>query len=88
MWIRRWRAKLDDWREWLGDAGAGWAIPVAYIGECFAAPIVITDVGLFAGVSPRMHGQGTALDEALVAVGDGAFVRSLIGVNAIVTAEV
>lgn len=49
---------------------------------------MVTDVGLLARVSPRMDGQGTALNEALVAVCNGALIRSLIGVNAIMATEV
>jgi len=35
-----------------------------------------------------MHGQGTALDEALVAILDGAVIWSLIGVDAIMATEI
>lgn len=35
-----------------------------------------------------MHGQGTALNETLVAVGDSALVGPLIGVDAIMATEV
>lgn len=39
-------------------------------------------------MGPRMHGQGAALDEALVAILDGAVIWSLIGVDAIMAAEI
>lgn len=49
---------------------------------------MVTDMRLFASVSPRMNGQGAALDEALVAILDGAMIWSLIGVDAIMAAEI
>ena len=45
-------------------------------------------MGLFPGMSPRMHRQGTALDEALVAVLYGTLIGALIGVYAIMATEV
>jgi hypothetical protein len=39
-------------------------------------------------VGARVHGERAALDEALVAVGHGAVVGALIGMDAIVAAQV
>jgi hypothetical protein len=49
---------------------------------------MVTNMRLFAGVSPRMHCQGAALDEALIAILDSAVIGSLIGVDAIVATEI
>ena len=49
---------------------------------------MLTDMGLFAGVSPRMPGQGAALDETSIAAFDGAVIGSLIGVYAVMAAEI
>lgn len=37
---------------------------------------------------PRVDGQGTALDEALIATWDCALIRALVGVDAIMSAQV
>lgn len=52
------------------------------------AAIVIAHMRLLAGVGARVHGQRAALDEALVAVGHGAVVRALVGMDAIMAAQV
>lgn len=49
---------------------------------------MVTNMGLFASVGPRVYSQGTALNKALVAVLYGAMIRPLIGVNAIMPAEI
>lgn len=49
---------------------------------------MVTNMGLFASVGPRMYGQGTALNKALVAVLYGALIRPLICMNAIMAAEI
>jgi hypothetical protein len=59
-----------------------------YIGEGFVTTLMVADMGLFAGVCPRVHGQGTPLDEALVAVLEHAVIRTFVGVYSIVSAEV
>lgn len=43
---------------------------------------------LLTGVGPRMHGQGASLDEALVAILDGAMIRALIGMYTIMATEI
>lgn len=43
---------------------------------------------LLAGMGPRVNGQGTTLDKALVAVGHGTVVWPLIGMNAVVSTQV
>lgn len=45
-------------------------------------------MGFFPSVSPDMNGQGAALDEALVATLDGAVIRSLIGMDALMSGKV
>lgn len=49
---------------------------------------MVTYVGLFASVSARVHGQGAALNEALVAILDITVIGSLIGMYAIMAAEI
>lgn len=49
---------------------------------------MVTNMGLFASVSPRVYGQGTALNKALIAVLYSAMIRPLIGVDAIMAAEI
>lgn len=49
---------------------------------------MVTDMRLLASVGPRVYGQGTALNKALVAVLYGAMIRPLIGVNAIMATEI
>lgn len=49
---------------------------------------MVTNMGLFASVGPRVYGQSTALNEALVAVLYGAMIRPLIGVDAIMATEI
>lgn len=61
----------------------GGEVCVAYIGECLLAPIMVTDMRFFASMSARVHGQGTALNKALVAIFDITMIRSLIGMYAI-----
>lgn len=39
-------------------------------------------------MGPRVNGQGTTLDKALVAVGHGTVVWPLIGMNAVVSTQV
>lgn len=58
------------------------------IGEGLVTTLMVADMGLFAGVCPRMHGQGAPLDEALVAVLEHAVIRTFVGVYSIVSAEV
>lgn len=50
--------------------------------------ILITDMRLFPGMCPRMHGQRTALNEALIAVLNGTVIGSLIGMYSIMSAEI
>lgn len=49
---------------------------------------MVTDVRLFASMGTRVHGQGTALNETLVAILDITVIRSLIGVYAIMATEI
>ena len=49
---------------------------------------MITDMRFFSGMCPGMHSQRTALDEAFIAVLDGAMIRSLIGMYSIVSTEI
>lgn len=60
----------------------------AYVGECLLTAFMVTNMGLFASVGPRVYGQGTALNEALIAVLYGAMIRALIGVDAIMATEI
>jgi hypothetical protein len=50
--------------------------------------LMVADVGLFASVRPRMHGQGAPLNEAVVAVLEHVAVRAFVGVYSVVPAEV
>lgn len=45
-------------------------------------------MGLLPSVSPDMNGQGAALNEALVATLYGAVIRSLIGMDALMSGEI
>jgi hypothetical protein len=45
-------------------------------------------VWAFASVRAEVDGQRAALDEALVAAFDGAVVRTFVGVDAVMSAEV
>lgn len=49
---------------------------------------MVADVRLLARMRSRVDGQCTALDEALVAVGHSAMVRTLVGVNAVVATQI
>jgi hypothetical protein len=49
---------------------------------------MIADVGLLAGVHPRMYGQGAPLNEAFVAILEHASVRSFVGVYSVMSAEI
>lgn len=59
-----------------------------YIGKRFMTSRMITDMGLFTSMRPRMNSQRTALDETLVAILHSAMVWTLIGMYSIVSAEV
>ncbi|GFF25024.1 hypothetical protein IFM46972_01254 [Aspergillus udagawae] len=48
----------------------------------------VADVWAFASVRAEVDGQRAALDEALVAAFDGAVVRTFVGVDAVMSAEV
>lgn len=52
------------------------------------AALMITDMRLFSGMCPGMNSQRTALDEALIAVLDGAMIRSFIGMYSIMSTEI
>jgi hypothetical protein len=47
---------------------------------------MVAHMGLFARMSPRVDCKCAALDETLVATGEGAMVWTLVCVNAIVPA--
>jgi hypothetical protein len=64
------------------------AVAGTYIGKSLVAAFMVADVRLLARMRSRVDGQCTALDEALVAVGHGAMVRTLVGVNAVVATQV
>ena len=49
---------------------------------------MVTNIGLFASVGPRVYSQGTALNKALVTVLYGALIRPLIGVDAVMATEI
>lgn len=49
---------------------------------------MVTNMRFFACMSSRMHGQGTALDEALIAILHCAMIWPLIGVDAIMATEI
>ena len=49
---------------------------------------MVTDMRLFARVGPRVYGQGTALNKALVAVLYGTMIRPLISVYAVMATEI
>jgi hypothetical protein len=63
-------------------------ILMLFTSENASAFFVITDVGLFASVGPRMYGQGTSLNKALVTICDHAMIKPLIGVYVIMAAEI
>lgn len=52
------------------------------------AALMVTDMRFFSGMCPGMNSQRTALDEALIAVLDGAMIRSLIGMYSIMSTEI
>lgn len=52
------------------------------------AALMVTDMRFFSGMCPGMNSQRTALDEALVAVLDGAMIRSLIGMYSIMSTKI
>lgn len=58
------------------------------VGEPLATAFMLASVRLLTGVGTDVNGQGTALDEALVAITPGTDVRTVIGVYAIVPDEV
>lgn len=60
----------------------------AYIRKGLVAGLMVADMGLLAGMCARVDSQGAALDEALVAVLDGAVVGPLVRMYSIVSAEV
>jgi hypothetical protein len=49
---------------------------------------MITDMRLLASVCPRVYSQRAALNETFVAVLDGTMIRSLIGMDPVVSAEI
>lgn len=61
---------------------------LTYIGKGLVATFMVAYVRFLAGMSSRVDGQCTALDEALVAVGHGAVVRTFVRMNAIVSTQV
>ncbi len=93
MWMRRWRAKLEDWakRQYTHkcEQKAGEAENrETNIGEALVAAKVLAHVRLLARVGADVHRQGGALDEALAASGSIALVRPLIGVYPVVPLQV
>lgn len=60
----------------------------AYIGEGLLAAFLVADMRLFARVGSRVDGQGTALDETLVTALYVAIIGPLVGVDAIMAAEI
>lgn len=59
-----------------------------YIRKGTVASFEIAHKRLFTGVRSRVDGQGTSLDEALVAAFHGAAIWPLVCVDAVVSAEV
>ena len=60
----------------------------AHVREGLATIFMVADMGLFAGMGSRVDCEGTALDEALVAARHCAMVWALVGMNAIMSAQV
>lgn len=52
------------------------------------AAVMIANMRLLPGVRPRVNRQGTALNEALIAVLHGAMVGPLVGMYPIMSAEI
>lgn len=89
VWILRWRARLDDWYiTYVRKCNETFTPKDAHIRECFLAAHMITKMWLFTSMSPRMHGQGTALDETFVTILHSAVVGSFICMYSIMTAEI
>lgn len=59
-----------------------------YVGELLAAAGEATLMRLLARVGPDVDGQGTSLDEALAAVAFVTCVRSLIGMNTMMSLQI
>lgn len=60
----------------------------SYVGKGTATSFEIAHKRLFTCVRPRVDGQGTSLDEALVAAFHATAIWPLICVDAVVSAEV
>ena len=61
---------------------------LTHVRESLATSFDLTYVWLFTRVGSMVDGQGTPLDEALTATGYLTAIRSLIGVNAIMSLQV
>lgn len=59
-----------------------------HIGKCLMATLMITDMRFFSGMCAGMNSQRAALNEALIAVLDGAMIGSLIGMYSIMPTEI
>ncbi|KAJ5267746.1 hypothetical protein N7478_010554 [Penicillium angulare] len=59
-----------------------------YVGKCFLASEMTTDMRLFASMNPPMHFQGTALDKPFATPFRSAMVRAFVGMYTEMTAEI
>lgn len=59
-----------------------------HVRKGLVAAFVVAHMRLLAGVGARVDGKGAALDEAFVAVGHGAVVRALVGMDAIMATQI
>lgn len=70
-----------------GEAAVG-TRAITYVRKAFAASNMLALVRLLTSVCSDVNSQGASLDEALATARGGARVRSLIGVNSIMSLQV